>query len=629
MRHHCLPVLLLALLPAGPAAATNLSERVANYDIEARLDPASKTVDGLEVLTYRNLTGRPLDRFPFHLYLNGFQPRATWFREYRRSSVRWSGEVEERHRGSIEVQSVEVVGTGKVAAEQMRFIQPDDGNPDDRTVLEIRLPKPVAPGASVQFRIKFRSKLPQVLARTGYGGDFFMVGQWFPKVGVWWKGTWNCHQFHANTEFFADFGEYNVKVRVPRQYVLGASGNQVSSVNNSDGTKTVTYRAEDVHDFAWAASPRFQVIEDRWPGASGRVAIHLLLSPGHAAYAPRYLHALKATLERFDQWYGAYPYDGITVVDPPQGAREGGGMEYPTLITAGMSAGMPRGLRLPEVVLEHEFGHQYWYGMVATNEFEEAWLDEGINSYTEAKVMDAIYGPGRSLLDLLGATAGDGRLLRGIYLLYPSADPMARFGYQYVNGSSYGAVTYGKTASVLLTLEGLVGEETMRRALRTWFERYRFKHPTGEDFLKTLQEVCGRDLNWYFSQAVYGTQVLDYAVEQVTSRPLGRGSRRYASMVLVRRKGEFVFPVQLEVKFENGEVVREQWDGKETWKRFEYADRARLVYAQLDPEGRVLLDKDIFNNSRRLEPDRHATRKLAGYWLIFLQLFAQVLTWLV
>jgi len=629
----------LALFGGQPAgehfARRSLSERVVAYQIESRLDVVNRMIEGREVLSYRNLTGQPLDQFPFHLYLNAFQPKSTLIRELRRDRplFQW----EERYRGSIEVESLEVAGAGELVG-QARFIQPDDGNPDDRTVLQVRLPRPVAPGATVQFKIAFRARLPEILMRTGYKRDFFMGAQWFPKVGVWWQGAWNCHQFHWTTEFFADFGTYDVRLTLPENYVVASSGEETGSTRNKDGTKTVSYHADDIHDFAWAAAPDFQVVEDAWKGSAGVVKIRLLMSPDHLHQAQRYLHALKGTMELFDRWYGPYPYNRITVVDPPHGAAGAGGMEYPTLITAGTRRWTPAGQRFPELVVEHEFGHQYWYGMVASNEFEDAWLDEGIDNYTDAKIFDQLYGRPHSLLDLWGLTADAAGLLRRNYLSWPDTDPLSRSAFQYMHGAAYGAATYGKTASALLTLEGFLGEEVMRRALRTYFHRYRFTHPTEEDFLKTVEEVAGQDLRWFFDQAVYGTQVLDYAIEDIRSDRLDwfekrlarerKGETEYRSIVLVRRRGDFVFPVEVEVKFDNGKKVRERWDGRDRWVRYTYTEKARIVSAEVDPEHRVWLDRDFYNNSRTVEASPGASRKLAAYWLFVWQFVAQMLAWL-
>jgi len=171
--------------------------RVVSYQIDARLDVVKKAIDATETLKYRNLTGRLLDTFPFHLYLNAFQPTSTFMREVRLYGTRAripGSEWDPKHYGAIEVRSSEAVGQGDLTKE-MRFIQPDDTptfhNPDDHTVFQVRLPQSVAPGAEVTFRIAFHDQLPAVLARTGYKRDFFMVAQWFPKVGVWWHGAWN------------------------------------------------------------------------------------------------------------------------------------------------------------------------------------------------------------------------------------------------------------------------------------------------------------------------------------------------------------------------------------------------------------------------------------------------------
>jgi peptidase M1-like protein len=626
--------------PVQASARAPLSQRVVAYQIEARLDPNKKTIDATETLTYQNLTGHALEEFPFHLYLNAFQPTSTFMREVRLSGTRGTGpesKWDPKHFGSITVKSFEVVGVGDLTR-QMEFIQRDDHNPDDRTVFRVRLPRPVPPGADVQFRIAFHDQLPEVLERTGYKRDFFMVGQWFPKVGVWWHNAWNCHQFHSTTEFFADFGTYDVKVTVPQNYVLGSTGDQVASASNPDGTKSVTYHAEDIHDFAWTASPRFHLVEDSWTGSAGTVKIHLLLSPGHLEQSGRYLQSVKGALDRFDRWYGPYPYDRITVVDPPHGGGDAGGMEYPTLITGGTTWWLPSGVRGVELVTIHEFGHQYWYGMVATNEFEEAWLDEGINSYTEAKIMDSLYGKAHSAIDFCGLTLRDAGSLRLEYVLEPDTDPMTHFAYQFMSSEAYGGITYGKTATVLLTLEGIIGEETLQRALHTYFLRYRFTHPTGEDFLKTIQEVSGRDLRWYFNQAVYGTEVLDYEVLALRSDrvdwyekkppPENKGLTLYRDTVLLHRKGDFVFPVEVEIKFDNGEKVREHWDGRERWVRYSYEKKAKVVSAEIDPDHKVWLDRDFFNNSRTEEPNRRATLKIANYWLLLTQFFGQLLAWL-
>jgi hypothetical protein len=622
-----------------------LSTRIVAYQIDAKLDPSKHTIAASETLTYKNLTGQPQQTFPFHLYLNAFQPQSTFMTEVRLAGTRGNGpdsEWDPKHFGSITVDKLEVEGGGDLT-NKIEFIHPDDKNAEDRTVFQVTLPKPIAPGASVEFHIVFHDMLPKVVERTGYTHDFDMVGQWFPKVGVWWKNAWNCHQFHATTEFFADFGTFDVKITVPQNEIVGAGGDLVSSANNSDGTKTLTYHSEDVHDFSWTASPSFTVVEDSWNDSqysTDPVKIHLLMSPGHMASAPRYMKALKGSLQLFDQWYGPYPYDRITVVDPPHGGMDAGGMEYPTLITAGTSVHMPQGLLAPEFVTEHEFGHQYWYGMVATNEFEDAWLDEGINSYCEVKVMEAIYGHNTSFLNFPFAQLSETEEQRNAYLSLPDMDPISRFAWKFISSDSYGGITYGKTATVLITLEKIIGEDTMRQALHTYFMRYRFTHPTGEDFLKTIEQVSGKDLHWYFNQAIYGTQILDYSLADAHSDPLkwwdtpahaskaDEKNQVYRTYVTVARKGDFVFPVDVDIKFDDGSAAVEHWDGQDRWVRYQYDRKAKIQSAQIDANNQITLDRDPFNNSFVKEADPRAAHKLRTIWVFASEWLSQLLAWI-
>jgi Peptidase family M1 domain len=619
---------------------TPMSQRIVHYRIDAKYDPPKHAIDATEILTYHNLTGQPLDHFPFHLYQNAFQPNSTWVREAKRDGNRDTGydKWDPKEFGSEEIKSIEVVGQGDLTS-QLHFIAPDDGNKDDETVVDLALAKPVSAGAFIQFKIVFHDQMPETQARSGWKRDFMLGGQWFPKVGVWWHGAWNCHQYHATTEFFADFGVYDVKLTVPQNQVIGASGVEVASANNTDGTKSITYHGDDIHDFAWTASPRFKVRESVYQAQMGPVKLRFLMQPAHWSQAERHERIIRETLDHFEKWYGPYPYKSLTIVDPePDSAA--GGMEYPTFITGDSNWFEPEGFKVIEIVLEHEFGHQYWYGMVATNEFEDAWMDEGINSYTEAKVLDAIFGKKTSMINMGGATLGELGEQRLSYIGVADLDPMAQNAYRYYSFNSYAGVTYGKTASVLLTLEGIIGEDAMQKAMHAYFMKYRFTHPTKEDFLKTIEEVSGKDLRWYFNQAVYGSQVLDYEVLKVDSFPTnwyesdkekkseaqsGKNNTVYQSYVSVHRKGDFVMPIDVEIKFDNGEVVREHWDGQSRWTRFSYQKKAKVVSAEIDPDHTVHIDRNNLNNSYVVKANGKPTYKISNYWLFLTQWAGQAL----
>jgi hypothetical protein len=654
------------------------------YTIDARLDTDHKTLDAIQTLTYRNLTGQPLTAFPFHLYLNAFRPESTFSAEahhYGSPRAESGDSYPPENTGGITISHIDAENYGDLTP-TLRFTAPDDGNQQDHTVAEITLPRPLAPNDSITFHIAFHDKFPLSVARNGYKRDFIMGGQWFPKVGVFWHGAWNCHQYHAATEFFSDFGTYTIRLTLPTNYTVGASGVPVSNVVNPDGTKTVGFYGEDIHDFAFAASPHFAATDGTYLSSLGPVQIHVLALTAHPHIGPRYLDITMKALQRFEQNYGPYPYKIITVIDPEPGS-EMQGMEYPTLFTG--DGGWYGPFNVLEVTTEHEFGHQYWYGMVATNEFEEAWLDEGINSYTEVKTLASILGPNTSGLDRSWANFGDDGYQRLSYLISLDYDPIARFAWKFRDFESYAGVTYGKTATALGTLEGLIGSDTMAEAMHTYFERYRFKHPTGEDFLRTVEEVAiahgkatqttpapatspqpvslaelapdvslpnsppltpngspdfmsapvvNSSLRPFIDQAIYGTQVLDYALESVSSSPVRwweptDKNTQFQDTVYIHRKGDFILPVTLQVNFADGTHVREHWNGSDRWVRFSYTRSSRIASAEIDPDHLVQLDKNFFNNSYSTLPNPVPARKLANIWLYLQQLAAQLLAWIV
>jgi hypothetical protein len=589
-----------------------LSPRIANYDMEARLDPKDRTVHGHETLTWRNSTLQQIGELQFHLYPNAF-------RNNKSSFMKESGEkawkpLKKDGWGYLEIERIEL-DSGQDLTGAMAFIHPDDDNADDRTVVRLPLPEPVAPGESVSLVIDFITRLPEPsVARSGAKDEYFFVSQWFPKIGVFEGGHWNCHQYHSTTEFFADFGVYNVRITVPEKDLVGATGIEVEVKPNGDGTATHYFHAEDVHDFAWTASPRFVEFTD----TAENVAIRVLMQKERAYQGQRHLAAARLAVEYFHKWYGTYPYPNLTVVDPRAGASGTGGMEYPTLITAGTWFGLPQGVLAPEMVIIHEFGHNYWYHLVASNEFEEAWLDEGINTYCEIRIMEDIYGKG-SMINLPGLKIDDLYVRRYSYVMAPDHDPIVKNAWQYYNHASYRSMAYSKPALMLMTLENYVGTETMRQILRAYFERFKFKHPVTRDFIAVADEVAGQDLSWFFEQALYSNADLDYSVDYVSSEkvPAGTGfdytleapdgtalpepgggdlEEMFLSVVKIRRLGDFHFPVEVEMTFADGSTVREQWDGVEPWIEYRYLRPMKLIKAQVDPDRKVALDLNYKNN---------------------------------
>jgi len=658
--------------------------------LSASWDPDERLITGRERLTWRNTSSVPVDELCFHHYLNAFSSNRTTFMRESGGQLRGDRFDDERW-GWIETTTVTLAdGTDLKPVE--RYVSPDDGNPWDRTVAVYPLGEPVPPGGVVTVDIAFESKMPAIFARTGAEGDYILAGQWFPKIGVFQdrgeagreEPGWNCHQFHAHSEFFADFGDYDVTLDLPERYAgkVGATGVKISE-RVSDDRVTVRFAQSGVHDFAWTGDPDFQVIEETFdPGQDvppemrrrlaeqlGRseeeidllpVEMTLLLQPDHASQAGRYLHAARAGIRGYGLRLGAYPYSTLTMVDPPRGAGGSGGMEYPTFITLGTSPllGLPPfdEIRVPELVTVHEFGHQYFQGMIASNEFEESWLDEGINSYYEMVVMEEEYPETIRFLALeLGSFELDrARLGSGRF-----TDPIVAPSWGFLTGTSYGINSYPRTAVTLRHLENLLGPETFYRAMREFFQDHKLTHPTTEDFERSIQESTGRDLRWFFDQALHSTRRLDYGVESIESRRVkkdegvfwrqeGRveeeaeeksgferllarlrgedpdeddGDRPWRSEVTVIRHGELIHPVTVEMRFEDGGVLRRQWDGEKRWIRWTLTTDRELVSAEVDPDGKLALDLNRLNNSRRKEPDRWPRRKLVTELLFWFQGF--------
>jgi hypothetical protein len=620
---------------AQPADAPPVSRRNANYTIAARLDPAARTITGDERLTWRNPSAHPAATLRFHLYYNAWRNNeSTWMRELRLSGADPADfSRPQRERGWTDITSLRRVESGGSAADltnRIRFIAPDDGNRDDRTVIEVPLETPVAPGATIELQIAWTAHVPRTYARTGAIGDFFFIAQWFPKIGVLQDDGWNCHQFHAATEFFSDFGVYDVRLTVPSGWIVGGTGRELDRQDQPDGTTTHHYYQADVHDFAWTTSPHYLERRARFeePGLPP-VDMRLLLQPEHAAQADRHFAATRATLRFYGQWYGAYPYDHITIVDPAWQSGAGG-MEYPTLFTAGTRWIAPDGVTRPEGVTVHEAGHQFWYGMVATNEFEHAWMDEGFNTFSTARVIEQAFEPNYYearyfggfvpwvFRDLPLTRAVDGDRMAG-YRAAARQDVQATPTWQYWPPTS-GAITYNKTALWLHTLERYLGWDVLRRVLSTYFGEWAFKHPGPDDFFAIANRVSGRDLTWYFDQVYRGSQTFDYGISYLTSDDVPGDEGASHTIVVARRYGDGIFPVDVRVRFADGQERRWSWDGRERWKRFDVTSTARAVSAEVDPDAVLVLDVNRTNNSASLEPEGSAAaRKWSLTWLVWLQ----------
>ena len=628
-----------SIVPDSP-----LSDRRVSYHIQARLDPDSKTIDGVQRLTWKNPDKVAVGELQFHLYLNAFKDSLSTFMVESSGAHRgfsstvedpWGGMTVNRMRivDNNESDELPVGSSGNSSidiTENIRFIQPDDNNDRDQTVISVQLPEPIQPGETISLDIDFESKLPEIIARTGWkmkSNDslFVLVAQWFPKLGVYEvpgqryvpasapSGQWSTHQFHANSEFYADFGSYTVDISVPSHYKVGATGNRVNEeVRN--GLRTVRFEAHDVHDFAWTASGDLLTFEDQWE----HVNLKLLIQPEHVDQVERHFDAAKTGLKYFNDWVGPYPYDTLTLVDGIGGSN---GMEYPTFITCGTMYKLPAWVRSLELVTIHELGHQYFYGMLASNEAEEAWLDEGINSYLEMHIMDTAYGNG-SVVDLPWVKVNDRDVQRlGYVASNPDRGAIFTKSWMYAQKSDYGKASYFKPATVLATLEGYLGWDVMQEVLRTYYSEWRFRHPTTRDFIGVVEEVAGEDLDWFFDQFIYSTNVVDYAVGDIE---IDREGSDIVSNFSVLRLGDGVMPLTVRGLFADGTHEDLVWNGEESKKTFSFAKEVALEEVHIDPDDNVWLDIDRLNNRKRVTPETKFAKQHFLNTMIWLQHFFQI-----
>ncbi len=622
------------------------SSRLANYKIDVILDNSTKCLEAEQILTWINHSQTDtVFELRFYMYQNAFKNTESTFMKSAKGDIFGDDPYDRplEDWGWIDVLSAKQKGVELIR--KAKYVHPDDDNVLDQTVLEIPLNNPILPGDTIVLDMQWSEKIPRIFARSGYEReDFYNMVHWFPQVGVWeqspegnWR--WNCHQFHRRTEFFGEFGNYDVNITLPSHLITGASGCEVANVDHGNGTKTVSYHCEDVIDFAWCAYPYFEVVEDLW----NHVNIRLMISPEHKHLAPRLLAAAKHSLQYMDEHVGPYPYTSLTILDPPMLGLKSGFMEYPTYITGGSFAIFPKGVRTLESLIAHEFCHQYFMGMVATNEKEEPWLDEGFVTYHEDKIMESLYGNNGSLFNILGYKVNNSSFSRHEYVSLdnPSCGHISRSGWEIIDG--FKGITYSKTATMLRTMEKMMGEDEFVKWMKSYFSIYSFSHPRGTEMISHLKNYLASSSNpnalgdpdLFFEQIVHGVDVLDYAVNEISyyqetsyrgikdkngQKEFSEGNRakKISSRVMVHRKGGVILPVDIKVTFKDGSHEIVNWNGVENTKFFTFVNEYPVVTVEIDPEFKLYLDINLNNNSYTVSPKKTPSLKIGSkmiYWV--------------
>ena len=638
---------------------TALSPRIANYDIQVELDVNNKKLYGKQTLFWKNPSTDTIFELQYHLYLNAFKNSESTFLRERSNFSLLNTDQEDCVWSYVNVQKI-VDEYGNDLTANMAYIQRDDENENDQTVLKVPLVKPVLPGETIKIDLDWETKIPKVMPRTGYNKDYYFMVQWFPKVGVYEPagmryaevGQWNCHQYHSNGEYYSDFGNYKVVITVPQDYIVGASGSLKSEMVNA-GKKTYTYQIDDVIDFAWTASPHYIEKTTKWKN----VDIRLLCYPDHEHFAERYFIAVKNAFEYLDQYVGEYPYSTLTIVDPPFHGIFTSGMEYPTLITTLSVCILPKGIKTTETIVVHELIHQYFMQMVASNEQEEPWMDEGITTYYEGRILDHYYGDKTSTVDFFGVKVGNIEANRaGFFSINnPKIADNSYYARDFKHGG-YGPISYNKTALWLETLEGLVGIETMDKIMKRYFERWKFNHPCARDFISVVNEVVkeeegdrfGENMNWYFDQVLYGSELCDYKVASITHleieqrigffddlencetpKDIADQASDFETKVILHRLGEVKLPVEILIQFEDGSTVMENWNGIARSTEFVYTGKKKIECVEIDPDRKIYIDKNFLNNSLTTKTQRKSVRKYFSQFMGWVQNTMQSLSVLI
>ncbi len=596
---------------------------VADYYFNAALNPKTAYASVEEKIIWRNKTNFPARELQFHLYANAYSSSKTLFNSVYK--------VTKAARTHFEISEVKVNGKEK----RLIYFQPDVKNPYDSTVAKIKLQKAVNPGDSAVINFKYKLKISESIKRFGRarGTDFFFISQWFPKIAVFQEGKWNCHQYFPSLNFFSDFGYYNVKIKIPVSFKAAATGRLVS-LNNDGDFKRYEFEQFGVHDFAWTAAreiidtTKFFVRQD-----GSKLKVKLFVQPTSVKYINRFFTAIFKSLKFYENNIGDYPYETLTMVDVPRTSRSGG-MEYPTLFTVSAGLFSPVVTHSPEKLVVHEFTHQYFYGLIANNETEEAWLDEGFTSYFASKIIEKNYKPGLVTFRFLNYIPVPGinylsfKDIPIIYTLgfyrYPEyARALSRYysnltvgaiadtSYKLPTRLSYVVNSYSKPEIMLYTLERLLGEKKFFSIIKKYFNEFEFKHPTSRGFFDLLFASTQKDLSWIKKEVFESSKIFDDAI-----RYLKKTAPNSYELFLERKGGYFPHTVYV---YTTKDTLRFDWKEKKNFKIIKFRTKNKVIAADIDPKRINLLDINFANNSYTMNPTYTGRISLSVKWFFWLQ----------
>jgi hypothetical protein len=589
---------LLALqLPAAPEPLPYWQQEVA-YDITARLDEPSGVLSGTQRIEYRNRSPDTLLTFALHLHLNAFRPGSRWADADSAEGIRRFNDLRDPDYGFNHVREVRIMGA---AVEALYPFAPDS------TIVRFELPRPLAPGDAMTVELGWDARPSTLPRRQGRRGRRFDFAQWYPKVVVYDRRGWAEQPLYPAGEFYGEFARYTVDLDLPADQVIGATGVPVCGdpgwerVNRAParpvdyrrdyygtaaassaacegaapGRKRLRWQAEQVHHFALSLSPEYRYEGGRY----NDVAIHVLYSPGDEASWGNgvAVERTERALAWLDRLFGPFGWPQLTNLH----RIEGGGTEFPMVVMTGSA---------DQGLIVHEVGHNYVMGLLANNEWREGWLDEGFTTFQSTWFWEAMGRPttyyrneaNLLLLDLDG-------------LSEPPSRPAERFR----DFASYNVAIGTRGELFFHQLRHIVGDQVMHRILRTFYQRWRYRHVDELAFRETAEEVSGRDLSDLFAQWLHTTELYDYAVGAVrTARAPGEGPPAWITRVEVVRKAPGIFPVDVAVYAEGDTgIARASGEAEREWVEVLTLGRPREV--EIDPAVRSH-DWNMLNNRKPL-----------------------------
>jgi hypothetical protein len=553
--------------------------------MRVKLDTERKWITGTETIRYANNSPDTLREFYLHLYPNAFRDKNVPYQKdaSREYNVRVR-DVPDAHKGWLDLSDVKVDGTPVTVTV-------------DGTIARMALPRPLAPGDSMTLSLAFDGKVRKGADRAGYRGNHFDFAQWYPKIVVYDQNGFHPDQFQTG-EFYGEFGTFDVHIELPDHFVVAGTGVVQSGDPGWDynpprkpkapkrpvtgQTKTVHFHAEQVHDFAWCTDPTY-VVEDTTINDVDIYSVYRRAS-AKTWQDSTLVHAIRS-IRWLDKIVGAYPYPQITVCE----MLRRGGMEYPMFVMDG---------RADEGLALHEIGHVYFYGILANDEREEAWMDEGFTTFQTRWYQTVRYGPwgDKSKWNWYQHITPQYQLWedsrREVFDLdrrgYGERASFRAEKYDH----SYRSNVYTKASLTVRAIQYAAGPENFERILHEYFDRWKFKHVDEERFRKVCEDVTQRDLSRQFEQWLHTRKTVDYAIENVRTRTDSTG---VTTEVIVHRKGELYLPIELAFTLPDGSVQKQRFDARDREIKGRVKLPAAPVKVDINPDNEIM-DINRYNN---------------------------------